>query len=360
MEDNESDMSLQDNKQKVYLTVPGRLCLFGEHTDWVSEYRRMNPNIPPGKAIVCLVDMQITAIAEISNFVCFSAEMNGRQYAVQCELSTASIEKAIIDNPIFAYVLSTCSSMINRFGVGGIDIKIISNTLPVKKGLSSSAAICILVARAFNRVYELNMPVEEEVEIAYISERNINSMCGKMDHIVAYSNTLSLMEFELDKTIITSLSATCDIYMVWIDLKYEKDTKRILGDLNKCYPFPDNKISTDVQEAFGENSLMIVDSALHLIREGDNKGLGELMTSAYNLFSKKILPASSALYSPRLDRVLKDPSVISNIFGGKGVGSLGDGSVQAIAKNKDSQRKLCDYLNSMPNVYAAYPVTIRR
>ena len=188
----------------------------------------------------------------------------------------------------------------------------------------------------------------------------MNSMCGKMDHIVAYSNTLSLMEFEPDKTIITSLSTTCDIYMVWIDLKYEKDTKRILSDLNKCYPFPDDKISTDVQEALGENSLIIVDSALHLIREGDNKRLGELMTSAYNLFCKKVLPASSALHSPRLDRVLKDATVISNIFGGKGVGSLGDGSAQTIAKDKDSQKKLCDYLNSMPDAYAAYPITIRR
>jgi galactokinase len=125
LEDNEGDMSLKDNRQRVYLTVPGRLCLFGEHTDWVSEYQRTNPNIPSGKAIVCLVDMQITAIAEISNFVCFSAEMNGRQYAVQCELFAASIEKAIIGNPIFAYVLSTCSYMINRYGVGGIDIKVI-------------------------------------------------------------------------------------------------------------------------------------------------------------------------------------------------------------------------------------------
>lgn len=39
--------------------------------------------------------------------------------------------------------------------------------LPLKKGLSSSAAICVLVARAFNRVYSLNMTTRGEMEYAY-------------------------------------------------------------------------------------------------------------------------------------------------------------------------------------------------
>ena len=34
------------------LFVPGRLCLFGEHTDWAGHYRTMNADIKPGAAIV--------------------------------------------------------------------------------------------------------------------------------------------------------------------------------------------------------------------------------------------------------------------------------------------------------------------
>ena len=30
------------------LFVPGRLCLFGEHTDWAGKYRTMNADIVPG------------------------------------------------------------------------------------------------------------------------------------------------------------------------------------------------------------------------------------------------------------------------------------------------------------------------
>ena len=36
----------------IKLFVPGRLCLFGEHTDWAGHYRTMNADIKPGAAIV--------------------------------------------------------------------------------------------------------------------------------------------------------------------------------------------------------------------------------------------------------------------------------------------------------------------
>ena len=36
----------------IKLFVPGRLCLFGEHTDWAGHYRTMNADILPGASIV--------------------------------------------------------------------------------------------------------------------------------------------------------------------------------------------------------------------------------------------------------------------------------------------------------------------
>ena len=32
--------------------VPGRVCLFGEHSDWAGAFRRFNPNILPGQVII--------------------------------------------------------------------------------------------------------------------------------------------------------------------------------------------------------------------------------------------------------------------------------------------------------------------
>ena len=32
--------------------VPGRVCLFGEHSDWAGAFRRFNPRILPGQVII--------------------------------------------------------------------------------------------------------------------------------------------------------------------------------------------------------------------------------------------------------------------------------------------------------------------
>ncbi|WP_423790362.1 galactokinase family protein, partial [Listeria monocytogenes] len=34
------------------LFVPGRVCLFGEHSDWAGGFRRFNSAIVPGRCIV--------------------------------------------------------------------------------------------------------------------------------------------------------------------------------------------------------------------------------------------------------------------------------------------------------------------
>jgi galactokinase len=54
-------------------------------------------------------------------------------------------------------------------------------SLPVKKGLSSSAAVCVLVARAFSHAYGLACSTRDEMEMAYLGERTTPSKCGRMD-----------------------------------------------------------------------------------------------------------------------------------------------------------------------------------
>ena len=47
----------------IVLFVPGRLCLFGEHSDWAGKYRSMNAAIAPGVAIVTGINQGIYASA---------------------------------------------------------------------------------------------------------------------------------------------------------------------------------------------------------------------------------------------------------------------------------------------------------
>ena len=41
--------------------VPGRICLFGEHSDWAGGYRRINADIEKGYTLICGTDQGIHA-----------------------------------------------------------------------------------------------------------------------------------------------------------------------------------------------------------------------------------------------------------------------------------------------------------
>ena len=43
------------------LFVPGRVCLFGEHSDWAGAQRRLNSELRPGACIVAGTDHGIRA-----------------------------------------------------------------------------------------------------------------------------------------------------------------------------------------------------------------------------------------------------------------------------------------------------------
>ena len=41
--------------------VPGRICLFGEHSDWAGGYRRINADVEKGYTLICGTDQGIHA-----------------------------------------------------------------------------------------------------------------------------------------------------------------------------------------------------------------------------------------------------------------------------------------------------------
>ena len=41
--------------------VPGRICMFGEHSDWAGGYRRINADIEKGYTLICTTDQGIYA-----------------------------------------------------------------------------------------------------------------------------------------------------------------------------------------------------------------------------------------------------------------------------------------------------------
>ena len=342
------------------LFVPGRLCLFGEHTDWAGHYRTMNADINPGAAIVTGIEQGIYAEVEKSSiFELYSSadEIKNVWQDFSCRMDEVELKRVAKSGSFFCYCAGVASYMLEWYKVGGVRIHITDMTLPMKSGLSSSAAICVLVARAFNQLYNLNLNTLGEMNIAYLGELRTSSRCGRLDQACAFGVKPNLMNFDGDEIEVRSLNVKKPLYWVFADLCAEKDTIKILSDLNKAYPFPTTDAERAEHEALGQQNLDIVDRAIKYMAEGDAEALGRLMTEAEALFDAKVAPMSPALISPKLHSVLQDPKIQPMIWGGKGVGSHGDGSVQFLARNEEAQRQLVDYLND--HGMKAYMLTLK-
>lgn len=343
------------------LFVPGRLCLFGEHTDWAGKYRTMNANIVPGASIVTGIEQGIYAEVEKSSI--FEMHSEAPEIAevwqdFSCRMSEAELKTVAKSGSFFSYCAGVASYMLEWYQVGGVKITLKRMTLPMKSGLSSSAAICVLVARAFNKLYSLNLNTMGEMNIAYLGELRTASRCGRLDQACAFGVKPNLMTFDGDEVEVKTLNVKKHLYWVFADLCAKKDTIKILRDLNKGFPFASNEMEEREQKALGEDNQRIINLAIEYMAKGDAESLGKLMVGAQTLFDQSVAPmCPEELTSPKLHEVLADPIIKQWIFGGKGVGSQGDGSIQFLAKDKECQQKVIDYLNSQG--MRAYPLTIK-
>ncbi|MBQ8108896.1 MAG: GHMP kinase [Clostridia bacterium] len=330
----------------INLFVPGRLCLFGEHSDWAGMYRTVNADIAKGQAIVSGTEQGIYATAEKADkFIMASGGEIEKDEHWECEMDTAKLIAAAQQGGYFSYVAGVASYINDNYSVGGVRITILKRDLPIKSGLSSSAAICVLVARAFNQLYHLKMNVKGEMQAAYRGEQRTPSRCGRLDQACAYGVKPVLMEFDGVELDSRELRAGATFHWVIANLMASKDTIKILADLNRAYPFADNEKEQKVQEALGPDNQRIIARGIELLEKGDAEGLGALMNESQANFDAKVMPQCTELIAPVLHSVLTDPNIRQWVYGAKGVGSQGDGAVQFLTKDEACAAALQRYLD---------------
>ncbi len=336
-----------EQKKKISLFVPGRLCLFGEHSDWAGTYMMQNSDIVEGQSIVTGINLGIYGTAcKAENFQITSYSEKGEKVTFSCPMKLSKLREHAMETQLFSYCCGTAAYIRENYHVEGIDIEITDVTLPMKKGLSSSAAICCLVAKAFVELYNLHVSTRGIMQIAYRGELLTGSRCGRLDQACAYGETPVLMHFFQNEIDVEKLWVGQNFYWVIADLCAGKDTKKILTYLNKAFPFATTDAEKKVQEALGVENHKMIRKVRTAIEEGDAKTLGGLMTEAQKIFDEKIAPACpEELTAPVLHSVLNDSKIQDWIYGAKGVGSQGDGTVQLLAKNKECQTKIVEYLN---------------
>jgi len=324
------------------LFVPGRLCLFGEHSDWGGGYRKVDKSIVPGYCIAIGTDQGIYAEASphLDKFIVISKNMDGKIIASQEIYNNEdNLLKAAKSGGFFSYSAGVAYHIIKNYQVGGLILDNMMN-LPIRRGLSSSAAICVLTARAFSEIYNLNLTKRQEMEYAYSGEILTGSECGRMDQVCAYGGTPVFLTFDGDDMGVEELLPHQPIYMVIADLKSGKNTRKILSDLN--YHFMNkSELQEKLRYALGESNRVILAKAKKLLEIGDAPKLGILMNDAQRAFDEYVLPCCpEELKAPVLHRILSHPDIQDFIWGGKGVGSQGDGCAQFIAKGLDERREL--------------------
>jgi UTP-glucose-1-phosphate uridylyltransferase/mevalonate kinase len=328
--------------------VPGRLCLFGEHSDWAGGYRRVNPDLEKGYALITSTNQGLYA----------EVKPHPSQLILRASLSDGTYQDPIVlpmdreallaqaeTGGFFSYAAGVAYQVLTHYPVGGIEIDNYRTDLPVKKGLASSAALCVLVARAFNRLYDLKMTIRDEMELAYLGEITTPSRCGRMDQACAYGNRPILMSFDGEGIDVTELSVPKNLFFVIVDLGAGKDTQKILNQLNQCYPFAVNEVQQNVQHYLGLVSSQLTQEAVEALQRGDAEQIGVLMKQAQAEFDNYLIPAcSSQLTAPILHKLHNYEPIQPYILGGKGVGSQGDGTAQFIVKDEEKQQKVIEII----------------
>ena len=204
-----------ENNKSINLFVPGRLCLIGEHSDWAGLYRTINASIVAGQAIVTGIEQGIYATVEKNDkFIVESSLEIFKNDSFECEMDTEKLRKTAAEGGFFSYVAGVASYVNEYYKVKGLKIRITKMDLPIKSGLSSSAAICVLVARAFNILYHLHCNTMGEMFIAYYGEQRTPSRCGRLDQACAYGVNPVSMVFDGNEISVRPLKIKNPLYFV--------------------------------------------------------------------------------------------------------------------------------------------------
>lgn len=319
----------------VEVFVPGRLCIIGEHSDWAAGYRTVNNKLEKGYAIVAGLSLGIYLRGW--KHAGFSYEYNEKKISLSCE---ELMEHN--DRDFFEYIISSAKIMHSYYKVSGAKIICDKMTLPMKKGLASSAAICVSVIKIYNMLFDLNLSVETEMELAYKAEISTGSKCGKMDQVCAYGQGLRKICFDGDKIEIKSLKTGKELYVVLVDLQGTKNTKKILSDLNAEYLIESQKGDGRLIKFFGEFNKKCVEDAERYLMDGNIKEFAEVLKIFQNNFDENVACFSTKLRAPKLHRLIDYCNCVEGVLACKGVGSQGDGTAQILSWCDSAAKKIVE------------------
>jgi len=327
---------------KLIVSAPGRLCLFGEHMDWC------------GYSV-------IPAAIEMRSFL-YAETMNNNYIETHSYPPFTVYDKFPLNNfdPLqggdLRYVRGVVkASLLKGYDVKGLKLSFLrarsvseltnrSNyiDLPVKKGLSSSAAICVCVAgviylttKGFPEDIKKSEFLTEIADIAYIGERKILGInCGQMDQYAAAFGSLLYIDCSIEPARVYPLKPRIKLPLVIGDTMQSKDTPRILAWLGERF----RKKEPLFMEGM-KNIVRIVEEAREELSRSTprRERIGELMNENQYYLREYLKVSGDCPISPNKLDVLIEAALSAGAIGAKLSGSGGGGCMVALCEPGDEE-----------------------
>jgi len=311
-----------------------RICLLGDHCDWANR-----------QVIASSIDRRITATAEKRDDYTINVRASNRFHG-ETEEASFDLQEAPdmpISNSSLRYVNAVVVAILERFDeIGnGADINIDSN-VPMRKGLSSSAAICIAASGVLSKLWGLDMGPDDLVRISYRAERGILGIaCGMMDQTASVFDHPLFMDFSRDFDY-TPIRLKRGLPIVIADVGGERNTRLILNTLNRYYLEEKDPL---IVKTLGEDIPGIVRRARKEMETSCRLDvLGSLMNQNQECYDRGLRPyCESELGSPLLYRAL-EAAREGGALGAKWTGAGGSGSIIALAPDLEFRDELAEKL----------------
>ncbi|WP_432462992.1 galactokinase [Agarivorans sp. QJM3NY_33] len=167
-------MEMTGASASYFIQAPGRVNLIGEHTDYND-----------GFVLPCAIDYQAVVVAaprSDSMVRVISVDYNN-------QINEFDITQPLLfdQNCMWVnYVRGVISCLLNKgYQLGGADIAV-SGNVPQGAGLSSSAALEVVIGQTFKTLFDLAITQQEIALIGQAAENNfVGCNCGIMDQLIS-------------------------------------------------------------------------------------------------------------------------------------------------------------------------------
>jgi galactokinase len=237
-----------------------------------------------------------------------------------------------------------------------IDASRCFDDLPVREGLSSSAALCVAVATATDLITQslptqldsislkknlegaLDPNLAKYARLAYVGERKILGVnCGQMDQYAsAYGGTLSI-NCEKEPAEVSRLKIESGIPLVIGDTEQKKDTPRILAWLGERFKKKEKLFMEGV-----DGIVKVVSEAAKELDKAspDLKKVGELMNLNQRYLSENLKVSGECPISPSNLDELVNAALDAGALGAKVSGSGGGGCIVALCESETLRKQV--------------------